>query len=46
MTVLRRSAALVLCTLPLLAAGPAARAAQTVTPCSIGAYVIDPTRTG
>jgi hypothetical protein len=42
MAALRRSAAIALCTLPLLAAGPAARAAQTVTPCSIGAYVIDP----
>jgi SH3-like domain-containing protein len=42
MAALSRPAALLLCTLPLLAARPAARAAQTVTPCSIGAYVIDP----
>lgn len=37
----RRPAAILFSILPLLAAGPAARGAQTVTPCSIGAYVID-----
>ena len=44
MAALPRTAAILLCSLPLLAGAPApaARAAQTVTPCSIGAYVIDP----
>jgi SH3-like domain-containing protein len=44
MTPLARPAAALLCILPLASLAPArtARAAQTVTPCNIGAYVIDP----